>query len=182
MTDQERAASQLPGRGSVRLENAGEARSKPAEGKAKSKTAARGVDLGGLPDHVGYLVRRCQMWIFQDFLRTLEAVNIRPAQYSVLCVIDANPGMTQMSLSYALGIERARLVRLLDGLEARHFLERRSSSRDRRSHALHLTAQGRAALADIKALAEQHEEHVAQRIGRQNRKELLRLLKVFASG
>jgi DNA-binding MarR family transcriptional regulator len=144
--------------------------------------AAQMVDLDGLTAHLGYLIRRTQIWIFQDFIRTLATVNIRPAQYSVLTVIDANPGLTQMSLSKALGIERARLVHLLDGLEARRFVERRPSANDRRSHALYLTAKGGTALADIKALAQEHEQHLAERVGRKNRQQLLRLLAIFASG
>lgn len=140
------------------------------------------VELDGLTAHLGYLIRRTQIWIFQDFIRTLATVDIRPAQYSVLTVIDANPGLTQMSLSKALGIERARLVHLLDGLESRRFLERRSSNSDRRSHALHLTAKGRSALVDIRALAQEHEQHVIERVGRKNRQQLLRLLACFASG
>jgi DNA-binding MarR family transcriptional regulator len=144
--------------------------------------AAQMADLDGLTAHLGYLIRRAQIWIFQDFIRTLATVNIRPAQYSVLTVIDANPGLTQMSLSKALGIERARLVHLLDGLEARKFVERRPSASDRRSHALHLTARGGTALTAIKALAQKHEQHLAERVGRKNRQQLLRLLAVFASG
>ena len=31
--------------------------------------------------HLGYSVRRLQVWIFQDFVRTLAAFDIRPAQY-----------------------------------------------------------------------------------------------------
>ena len=71
--------------------------------------------------------RRAQIWIFQDFIRTLAEVNIRPAQYSVLIVIEANHGLSQSALSQTLGIERARLVRLLDSLEARKFVQRRRS-------------------------------------------------------
>ena len=140
------------------------------------------VDLGGLTEHLGYLIRRAQIWVFQDFISTLATVNIRPAQYSVLTVINANAGMTQMSLSKALGIERARLVHLLNELEARKFVDRRGSKTDRRSHALHLTAKGRSALADIKALAQEHEQHLADRVGRKNHQLLLRRLACFASG
>jgi len=140
------------------------------------------VDLNGLTTHLGYLIRRAQIWVFQDFIRTLASVDIRPAQYSVLTVIDANPGLTQMSLSKALGIERARLVHLLNGLEARRFVERRLSATDRRSHALHLTAKGRSTLTIIKAFAREHEQRLAARVGRKNHQQLLRLLAVFASG
>ena len=149
---------------------------------ATTSQIAQIVELDGLTEHLGYLMRRAQIWVFQDFIRTLAAVDIRPAQYSVLTVINANPGLTQMSLSKALGIERARLVHLLNGLEARKFVERRGSKTDRRSHALHLTAKGRSDLADIKALAQEHEQHLAERVGRKGHQLLLRLLACFASG
>ena len=150
--------------------------------KATRPQVAEIVALDGLTEHLGYLIRRAQIWVFQDFIRTLAAVNIRPAQYSVLTVINANAGMTQMSLSKTLGIERARLVHLLNELETRKFVERRGSKTDRRSHALHLTAKGRSALAGIKALAQKHEQHLAERVGRKNHQLLLRLLACFASG
>ena len=149
---------------------------------ATTSQIAQIVELDGLTEHLGYLMRRAQIWVFQDFIRTLAAVDIRPAQYSVLTVINANPGLTQMSLSKALGIERARLVHLLNELEARKFVERRGSKTDRRSHALHLTAKGRSALADIKALAQEHEQHLAERVGRKGHQLLLRLLACFAFG
>ena len=140
------------------------------------------VDLDGLTGHLGYLIRRAQIWVFQDFIRTLASVDIRPAQYSVLTVINANPGLTQMALSKALGIERARLVHLLNALESRKFVERRLSKSDHRSHALHLTAKGRSTLVAIKALAREHEQRLAERVGRKNHRVLLRLLACFASG
>ena len=126
-------------------------------------------------------MRRAQIWIFQDFIRTLATINIRPAQYSVLTVINANPGLTQMSLSKALGIERARLVHLLDGLEARKFVERRPSKRSAFARFAPYR-QGRLRPYCIKALAQEHEHHLAGRAGRKNRQLLLRLLSFFASG
>src|SRR5215831_21337215 len=139
-----------------------------AHSNSTTSEIAQIVDLNGLTTHLGYLIRRAQIWVFQDFIRTLASVDIRPAQYSVLTVIDANPGLTQMSLSKALGIERARLVHLLNGLEARRFVERRLSATDRRSHALHLTAKGRSTLTIIKAFAREHEQRLAARVGRKN--------------
>src|SRR5262249_1434175 len=118
-----------------------------APGPAEPAEETQSVDLGRLVGHLGYFVRRSQIWIFQDFIRRLGEVDIRPAQYSVLLVIEANDGLSQSALSQTLGIERARLVRLLDSLEARKFVQRRRSRSDRRSQLLSLTAHGRSALA-----------------------------------
>jgi DNA-binding MarR family transcriptional regulator len=154
-----------------------------ATGASRRANAQPGpIDLAGLTQHLGYLVRRAQLWIFQDFVRTLADLDIRPAQYSVLTVIDANAGLTQMALANALGIERARLVHLLNGLEKRRLVRRLAATNDRRSHALHLTAEGRKMLAQAKLKASEHEKSLADRVGADNHKQLLSLLSVFASG
>ena len=174
MTDHYTAATQAAGRTPLR-------RSRTPAGAAP-RAEPEGADLGRLTGHLGYLVRRAQIWIFQDFIRTLAEIDIRPAQYSILIVIEANPGLSQAVLAQTLGIERARLVHLLDELEARKLVQRRRSASDRRSHALSLTAQGRGALARTKALADQHEQRLMRRVGVKGYKALLRHLAVFAYG
>jgi DNA-binding MarR family transcriptional regulator len=149
-------------------------------GRARARKQRPVLDLGVLDGHLGYFVRRLQVWIFQDFVRTLSAFDIRPAQFSVLVVIEANPGLSQADLGETLGIERARLVRLLDGLERRGLTRRQASPTDRRSHALSLTDAGVAALKRIKSLAAEHEAHLANRLGADKRDVLLNALRDFA--
>jgi len=138
--------------------------------------AATDVDLGDTANHLGYYLRRAQVWTFQDFIRAFSAVDIRPAQYSVLNVIAANPGVSQTAVARALGIERARLVRLLDKLEARGLTTRSKAINDRRSHNLHLTVKGRNFLDRLKSLADAHEARVAEKFGSENCEILRRLL------
>lgn len=161
------------------------AQTRPAGRKRPGNSRARGdiddaeIGLDALAGHAGYAVRRFQLWIFQDFIRTLAAVDIRPTQYSVMTVIGANPGLSQMAVAKRLGIERARLVHLLDSLEQRGLVSRIQSATDRRSHALHLTARGKVALTQFKRLAAEHERHVAEKIGKENRERLLQILSAF---
>lgn len=138
-------------------------------------------ELGVLDGHLGYFVRRFQVWIFQDFVRTLATFDIRPAQYSVLVVIEANAGLSQADLADTLGIERARLVRLLDELEKRGLTRRMPSPSDRRSHALFLTRDGQQKLKQIKALAAVHEARVEAVLGAEERDQMLAALKGFSA-
>lgn len=135
------------------------------------------LDLAELEGHVGYFVRRLQIAIFRSFIATLAPMNVRPAQYSVLVLIAANPGSSQAQIGQALNIERARLARMLHGLEARKWVERRT--RDGRSHALHLTAAGQKAFRIINALAARHEANMEQFIGGKRRARLMELIKEF---
>jgi DNA-binding MarR family transcriptional regulator len=123
------------------------------------------VDLGVLNDHLGYFVRRFQISIFQDFIRRLSSIDISPAQFSVLVIIGANEGLSQSELGATLGIERARLVRMLHLLDRRGLTERLPSSADGRRHALRLTRAGQIQLKKAKALAAQHEASLLTKLG-----------------
>jgi DNA-binding MarR family transcriptional regulator len=138
----------------------------------------RSIDLDILNERLGYFVRRFQLWIFDDFIHTLAPADVTPAQYSVLVVIGANRGLSQMDLSHALGIERARLARLLHRLERRGLVRRLAAPDDRRTHALVLTRHGRATLKQAKALASLHERRVIDRIGEETHKTILEALRV----
>jgi DNA-binding MarR family transcriptional regulator len=137
------------------------------------------LKLGTLDGHLGYFLRRLQVSVFKDFMRTLAPMDVRPAQYSVLLLIEANPGRSQAAIGQALDVERARLARLLHVLEGRGWIERRAAHRDGRSHSLYLTRGGEKALMRIKALAGRHEAWLAEILGSKRRLLLMDLLKEF---
>jgi DNA-binding MarR family transcriptional regulator len=141
--------------------------------------ASSAVDLAQNNDRVGYFLRRLQIAVFKDFIRTLGPLDVRPAQYSVLVLIAANPGRSQAVIGKALNIERARLARMLHELERRQWIERRLSAADGRSHCLFMTAAGKEAMVQIEALAAQHERQMVKFIGRDLRQLLLERLRKF---
>jgi DNA-binding MarR family transcriptional regulator len=137
------------------------------------------LELGELNGHLGYCLRRLQVAVFQDFMRTLAPMELRPAQYSVLILIAANPGRSQAAIGKALKIERAALARMLHELEGRKWVERRLTDGDGRSHSLVLTSKGEKALGRIKRLTARHEAHIASLVGPTRRMQLMDLLRDF---
>ena len=146
------------------------------------RKARRDIDLDVLNQHLGYFLRRAQVWVFQDFIKTLSEIDLRPAQYSVLVVIGANPGLSQAELADRLAIERARLVHMLDHLQKRGLTERLPSPTDRRSHALQLTREGQKLLKRAKALAARHEVRLAEKLGPDAREQVLQFLGTMKEG
>jgi DNA-binding MarR family transcriptional regulator len=134
------------------------------------------VDLGTLSGQIGYALRRAQAAVFQDFVATLEAADIRPAQYSVLEVLRASPGLRQAQVSAALGIKTTNFVPLFDALEAAGLAERRAVSADRRAKGLFLSDKGTATLDRLHARVAEHEARFTARIGAEGKGLLLGLL------
>jgi DNA-binding MarR family transcriptional regulator len=135
------------------------------------------LDLGGLDQLTGYVVRRAQVWIFQDFRRALSRFDITPAQFAVVKIVSANPGIVQVRVAEVLAIERARLVEMLDRLEGRGLIVRSRLPSDRRSHALRLTEAGARLLERLRPRLAEHEENVVARIGAEDKSALMRILR-----
>ena len=76
-------------------------------------TVATGVSLGPLAGYVGFMLRRIQSAVFAEFIASLGELDLRPAQYTLMEVIDANPGLRQSDAATALGIQKANFVALV---------------------------------------------------------------------
>jgi DNA-binding MarR family transcriptional regulator len=151
--------------------------------RAASRTApasapAGGIDLGELSTTLGYVLRRAQIAAFKNFKETCKGIDITPAQYSVLIVIERNPGLKQNQISDALGIKRANFVLLLNSLETRGLAERAPAA-DRRSYALQITPNGKRLLKKMRKLSVALDDKFSAAIGPQGRETLLRLLRTL---
>jgi DNA-binding MarR family transcriptional regulator len=134
------------------------------------------TDLAGLDSHVGYMLRRAQLAVFGDFIACQRGAVARPGQFSILALIDRNPGLSQSQVCSALGIKRANLVAVIDELESAGLVRRDASAKDRRSNHLHLTPAGQRALRSAQGGQEEHEARIARLLGANGRRSLLKQL------
>jgi DNA-binding MarR family transcriptional regulator len=134
------------------------------------------IDMGPLTSYVGYALRRAQIAAFSDFIASLRQLELRPAIFGILMVIDQNPGLPQSAVCAALGIQKANFVPLLNELVRRRLAVRHAGVADRRSYALHLTPDGRGLLNRARELHAEHESRMARRLGADGREHLLALL------
>ncbi len=149
---------------------------------AEEGASEAAIDLGELSELLGYALKRAQLRIFEDFLRCVAPLQLTPAQFSVLLLLDRNPGRNQTEIANTLGILRPNFVAMLDGLESRDLCARTRSSSDRRSHVLVLTDKGRAMLARAKKLvAAKHETRLNELLGSANRTALIAMLTKIAN-
>jgi DNA-binding MarR family transcriptional regulator len=156
--------------------------SRPSSKEAVEAAADNAVlQLGELSELLGYSLKRAQLKVFEDFLRCVAPLQLTPAQFSVLLLLDKNPGRNQTEIANTLGILRPNFVAMLDGLESRDLCARMRSTNDRRSHILVLTDKGRAVLARAKKLvATKHEARLNELLGAEGRVALLEMLSKIA--
>lgn len=112
-------------------------------------------ELDGL---LGYQLRRAQGAMHRDYMAAVAGLNLTQKQTATLWLIQSNPGVAQVSVAAALGMDRATMMSVTDRLEERSLLIRKRSTVDRRRQELYLTPGGQGLLRKVKARIAEHEE------------------------
>ena len=136
----------------------------------------REIDFDELPTYVGYQVRRTQAKIFADFEATLANVDFTPGSFGVLTLIRANPGITQVALAAAFGVDKSTMSPVIVRLEKRGLVRREVLESDRRCHALYFEASAEPLFLTARAKVRAFEGSVASRLSEPEQRKLARLL------
>src|SRR5262245_14149450 len=88
-------------------------------GKAPEQPEKAPVAFDELPSYVAYPVRRTQAKSFGEFDAKLKDLDFTPGSFGVLTLIRANPGITQVVLASAFGVDKSTMSPVIVRLEKR---------------------------------------------------------------
>ena len=142
-----------------------------------AETEMQPIDFDELPTYVGYLVRRTQARIFGEFEATLADFDFTPGSFGVLTVVRANPGITQVSLAAAFGVDKSTMSPVVVRLEKRGLIRREVLASDRRCHALYFERAAETTFLAAREKVRAFEAGVAARLSKGEQRELARLLR-----
>jgi DNA-binding MarR family transcriptional regulator len=125
---------------------------------------------------VAFLLAQIGAHASARFGARMASLDLSSPHAGILWNLANSPGMTQRELAELLGAFPSRLVLLLDELEKKGLLKRRTRSKDRRSYALALTREGKAKLDRVRRIAEEHQEELCAGLSDAERAELRKLL------
>ena len=121
-------------------------------GGTDTPVASAGVHAS-LAQHTAILLSRLGVLAQKRVAAELESIDLSPRLWGALNVLDSEGEITQHALGACTGADPSTVVATVDELEARGLVERRRHPSDRRAHALHVTAAGRATLSQGRKLA-----------------------------
>jgi MarR family transcriptional regulator, lower aerobic nicotinate degradation pathway regulator len=130
----------------------------------------------------GFLLRRAHQIsaaVFEDECRN---VGLTPAQFGVLTVLQASPGLDQTSLARALGFDKVTVLRVLRGLEARGLAERSRAEGNLRSWSVALTDEGEKLLMQSQKPAERAYDRLMKPLSAEQQAQLVLLLMELTQG
>ena len=109
------------------------------------------------PVGLAFLLSQVGAHAAKGFEQRLTAIGLTPQHAGLLRMLGSNPGMTQQAMAALFGIFPSRLVVLLDELEEKKLVTRRSNPADRRRYELYLTPAGERCLRRIGTITRQLE-------------------------
>lgn len=125
---------------------------------------------------IGFLLSQLGGQSSRVWTDRLGRLGMDPREVMLFRFVARSEGRTQREVALAIGLPDSRIVGIVDRLEARGWIERRTSSTDRRARSLHLTAAGREALEQIRRVSEEHEADLTRGLDDASRAELFDLL------
>jgi DNA-binding MarR family transcriptional regulator len=139
-------------------------------------------NLSKLYARPGFLLRRAHQISAAVFEDECRGVGLTPAQFGVLSVLRASPGLDQSSLARALGFDKVTVLRVLRGLETRGLIERSPAPTSRRNLSIALSASGLNLLEQAQEPAERAYGRLMAPLDEQQRMQLVALLQLVTEG
>jgi len=141
-----------------------------------------GIDYGPLPDLIGYRLKRAYSYSIQTWDTLFEELGLPYGHYSVLLIIGLNPGLTQLALAAAVGLDHSTLVPIANRLVNLGWLRRARRKDDKRAYSLRVTPAGQAVLDKARKALRNHENDLTEPLTSEERATFLRLLTKVTDG
>lgn len=132
------------------------------------------TDIGPIDSVLGFHMLRAS-FVFAPNARS--ARGFPRWELTILSVVSANPGISQISVSKALGIDQGNLIPQLNGFIKRGLLTKAVSADDRRVRSLKLTTAGETRLNHVLSMVRKLEAKRLMGLSDAERKTLLDLLR-----
>lgn len=130
----------------------------------------------------GYLVRRLNQIHYALFAEECKTHNMTPVQFGILTALSLNPWLGQTSIGMELGLDRTTTADVLQRLEEKNLITRRTSPTDRRSRQSMITEEGFNAMKSLHEGMSNAQQRLLAPLTPRNREIFLKLLTTLVDG
>lgn len=115
-------------------------------------------DSSALEVHLGYWMRRVSNHVSSAFAKALQDRQVSVAEWVVLSHLDEHPEIRPAELAETIGLTRGAISKVLDKLEDKKYITRKTLESDNRGQMLFLTQKGRRVLPALREVADRNDQ------------------------
>ena len=137
---------------------------KAANSKALRQNAAPGIKpcetavSSTLKNYFGYCLYKSAVRLKFKIENEFKQFGISTQQCGIMTLLMAKGSLNQQEISAETGIDRASMVRFIDGLESQGYVARVSHANDRRRNQIEITGRGTKVLSKLREISKSVEE------------------------
>lgn len=139
------------------------------------------ADVSGC-EHLAATLRAMGLTWRDAAQKALQGLGLTLLQWAALELVWAKPGMSQVELARAMGIEGPSLVRLLDDLEAASWLCRKGDTSDRRVKRVYPDERAHERMAQAEKTIDAVQKKAVSRLSAHEQKAFAHLLELAIEG
>src|SRR5690242_6414438 len=124
----------------------------------------------------GHLIRRCQQVAVAVFAEETSGYDITPVQFAALFTIREHPGLDQAALARLIAFDRSTVGSVIDRLEEKKLVVRRTAKHDRRANLLYATDAGETLLKAVMARVARAQARMLEPLNARERKVFIKLM------
>ncbi|NRP27220.1 MULTISPECIES: MarR family winged helix-turn-helix transcriptional regulator [unclassified Marinobacterium] len=131
----------------------------------------------------GHLIRRLSQQsnqVFQDEMKRIGA-DVTSVQFASMQAIELHGEMEQSQIAQSIHYDKATIGGVIDRLEKRGWVERKSNPKDRRAKLVTLTKEGRKALEEITPVVKALQDQVVANLSDDERELFIKLAQKVVS-
>jgi DNA-binding MarR family transcriptional regulator len=142
------------------------------------RKAGNGFDLSEAPSH---LMRRCQQFYGDLYAREGGGKELTKQQFTLLCALEQNDGVSQTALVEITGIDRSTLAEMVRRMLEKGLLSRERTEEDQRANAVAISPSGRKALRAARNAADRAERALLEALPMPERQKFVKALTQIAA-
>lgn len=121
---------------------------------------------------LGYCLSKSSQIIKERFDQELEKYDLITPQAGLLNILFHSQPINQLELGSSIGIDKATMVKLIDGLEELGLVERTTDQKDRRAKLVTITKSGKKLSEEIQKCRYQIEEDLLSEFNKKEREDI----------
>jgi len=111
----------------------------------------------------------------------LDALGLEPREVMLFRQVAQSEGRSQQEIADSIGLPASRIVEIVDRLEEKGWIERRTHGADRRRRELFVTARGRDVIESVRTISIEHERAMTRALDPIELETLIGLLERIAA-
>ncbi len=133
-----------------------------------------------IQDTIGFNLFVTHLRLKTGLARAMRPFDTTPEQFAILSLLQEQDGLQQRDIADLLVKDRPNITRILERMQKKHLIERKTDSIDRRAMRVYLTKTGSKIYPELKQIAIEYRNQAYAGLNRTEQKQLRDMLQLIS--